>query len=454
LTPNTLNTLSFKSASELRQLLHARKISSVELTNYFLDRLEKLGPHYNALAESTHSLALAQATLADKLLPKSTPDVLATKDIPTRWGAPPFRNQVFNYDATVIQRLQQAGAILIGKLAMIEFAGGGTYAFANASLDGPGINPWNNKYWSGGSSSGSAIAVATGLVPLALGSETWGSIIMPATCCGITGLRPTWGLVSRYGAMELARAMDKIGPMAHSVEDCGWFLQAVAGQDPLDESTLGSAFKFEAKITQEKLRIAILPSEFSGSPETEKVFLTALTALSEAGITMTQIDFPEYPYQELTSTILGYEVAAAHKEFIASKDFEQLLDAHQKKDLKQYLHIPEAKYLWALQQRGEILEQLSDILGQFDAFITPTLLNEAVKLNTNLLKQTSRNSIDYSTLGSLFGLPALTLPMGFGQFGLPLGISIIGKPFEENVLLQIGLRFQRETKWHQLHPDV
>src|SRR3990172_10798374 len=236
--------VAFKTATELSRMLRARKISSVELTQIFLDRLETLGPQYKALAELTGGLAMEQARRADRLLRGSRPaaplrgipygakDLLATNGVPTRWGSPAHRDQVLQYDATVVRKLEDAGAVLTGKLAMVELAGGGGYEYASASLHGPGLNPWNVGHWSGGSSSGSGSAVAAGLVPYALGSETWGSIVTPSSYCGVTGLRPTWGLVSRYGAMELSWSMDKVGPMGRSAEDCGWVLQAISPAHP------------------------------------------------------------------------------------------------------------------------------------------------------------------------------------------------------------------------------
>lgn len=462
------NDLNFKSASELRRLLDTRQVSSLELTRYFLDRIEQLGPRYNAVAELTRNLAIRQARHADKLLHKRNPlklpllgipygvkDILATKNIPTRWGAIPFRNQIFNFDATVIQRMQDAGAVLIAKLSMIELAGAGSYASTGASLHGPGINPWNTKYWTGGSSSGSASAIAAGLVPLALGSETWGSIVMPSACCGITGLRPTWGRVSRYGALELAWSMDKIGPMAHSAEDCGWALQAIAGEDLKDDTTLARPlFKFSSRVRHKEFHLGVLPSNFSQKPEIKKTFLDALDALRQVGIKVTPINFPEHPYEALTSTIFGSETATAFEEFIKSKRLNQLLDPHVKNDLKHYLRITASEYLRAQRMRDRIAKQAHEILNKFDGFVSPTLGNEAVKLNCNLLKMLSQKSRDYSVLGALFGLPALTMPMGFGPHGLPLGVTITGKPFDENTLLQMGMLFQRETDWHRMNPKI
>ena len=273
------NDFAFASIVELARLLRARKISSVELTQLFLDRLEKFGPRYNALAELTRELAMQQARRADRVgakhasplhgIPYGAKDLLATKNIPTRWGSPAHRDQVFDYDATAITKMRAAGAVLIGKLAMVELAGGGGYEFASASLHGAGLNPWNTNHWAGGSSSGSGSAVAAGLVPFALGSETWGSIMSPSGYCGVTGLRPTWGLVSRAGALELAWTMDKIGPLARSAEDCGWILQVLAGRDETDPTTTRD-FHFQSRIARREYRVGILPIDFSYQPELEK----------------------------------------------------------------------------------------------------------------------------------------------------------------------------------------
>src|SRR5689334_4394451 len=233
----------FATITELSAALRAREISSRELTKIFGKRLEKLGPEYNALACSLVKPGRNQAKDADGELkrerfrgplqgiPYAVKDLIAVAKYPTTWGARPFADQVFDEDATVIQRLSDQKAVLIGKLAMIELAGGGDYSSASASLQGPCLNPWNKSYWAGGSSSGSGAAVAAGLVPYALGSETSGSILTPASYCGVTGLRPTYGLVSRHGAMALSWTLDKLGVLGRSADDCGWVLRTIAGRD-------------------------------------------------------------------------------------------------------------------------------------------------------------------------------------------------------------------------------
>lgn len=458
--------LYFAGIGDLRRLLRAGTISSVELTRLFLDRLAAHGPQYNALAELTPDLALGQARRADVILrrgkahsplvgiPYGAKDLLATRGIPTRWGAAPYRDQVFDYDATVITRLRAAGAVLIGKLAMVELAGGGGYHYASASLQGPGLNPWGLSHWSGGSSSGSGSAVAAGLVPYALGSETWGSIMTPSSFCGITGLRPTWGLVSRSGAMELAWSMDKIGPLARSAEDCGWVLQAIAGHDPGDFTSARRGFVFQRRAPRRRYRLGVLPLDYAGTPDgtpTERAFAEALRVLRRAGMTAAAARWPDYPYTDIARTILGGEVAAAHETFIRSERLDALVDAGQKDGLRGYLALTAADYARASAQRVEVTRAILALFDRFDALVCPTLTGEASTLDTNLSTRFGR-ARGASVLGALAGVPALSVPMGFGPNGLPLGLSITGNLFSENTILQIGMAFQGETDWHRRRP--
>src|SRR5437899_9277869 len=240
----------FLPASELAKRIQSKALSPVDLTKAYLDRSEKLGPKLNAYARLTPEIALADADAADKEIkrghyrgplhgiPYAAKDLLSAKGLPTTWGAKPYENQVFGYDATVIEHLRRVGAILIGKAAMIELAGGMNYRFASASLEGPAKNPWNTKCWTCGSSSGSGAIVAAGLAGFAIGTETWGSIVCPSAFCGVSGLRPTYGRVSRYGAMALSYSMDKIGPMARRAADCARVFGAIAGHDPKDRGTV------------------------------------------------------------------------------------------------------------------------------------------------------------------------------------------------------------------------
>ncbi len=252
-----MSDLAFRPVRELSELVRTRQVSSVQLAETFLDRLETVGPRFNATVTVTRELALEQARRADDELdrgeyrgplhgiPYGAKDLLATKGIPTTWGAAPLRNQVFDYDATVIRKLRDAGAVLAAKMAMVEMAGGMGYESFDASFSGPGLNPWDTTRWAGGSSSGSGAAVAAGLVPFAIGSETWGSILVPGSFCGLAGLRPTYGRVSRHGAMALSWSMDKLGPLCLTADDCGLVLDAIAGPDPLDATTTNRHYRYD-----------------------------------------------------------------------------------------------------------------------------------------------------------------------------------------------------------------
>src|SRR5436190_52151 len=259
------------SVSELAKRIEAKKLSPVELTQIYLDRSQKLGPRFNAYAHLTPEIALEQAKAAEKEIqrghyrgplhgiPYAAKDLLAVKGLPTTWGAKPYADQVFDYNATVIDHLHGVGAVMVGKASMIELAGGMGYRFASASLQREAKNPWDTTCWTCGSSSGSGAIVAAGLAAFAIGTETWGSIICPSAFCGVSGLRPTYGRVSRYGAMALAPSMDKIGPMARSAEDCVGIFAAIAGYDSNDTGSLqdNEAF-FRYAPPQHPVRIGVL----------------------------------------------------------------------------------------------------------------------------------------------------------------------------------------------------
>src|SRR5213596_2491674 len=253
----------YLSVSELAKRIESKKLSPVELTLIYLDRSQKLGPRFNAYAHLTPEIALEQAKAAEKEIqrghyrgplhgiPYAAKDLLAVKGLPTTWGAKPYADQVFDYNATVIDHLNRVGAVMLGKASMIELAGGMGYRFASASLSGAAKNPWDASCWTCGSSSGSGAIVGAALAAFAIGTETWGSIICPSAYCGISGLRPTYGRVSRYGAMALSYSMDKIGPLARSAEDCARVFAAIAGHDFSDRGTLPidkAAFTYSASL--------------------------------------------------------------------------------------------------------------------------------------------------------------------------------------------------------------
>src|SRR5271167_2710002 len=301
----------YESASELAKRIESRQLSPVELTESYLARSEKLGPKLNAYARLTPEIALEQARAAEKEIrrghyrgplhgiPYAAKDLFAVKGVPTTWGAQPYQDQVFDYNATVIEHLHHAGAILLGKAAMIELAGGMDYMFASASLQGETKNPWDTSCWTCGSSSGSGAIVAAGLAGFAIGTETWGSILCPSAFCGVSGLRPTFGRVSRYGAMALAYSMDKIGPMARSAEDCTRIFAAIAGHDPLDRDTLSidkAAFTYSPsmELKARSLRVGWLTNGWKDyQPGIAKALDTAHKVLQKRFPGMKAVALPE-----------------------------------------------------------------------------------------------------------------------------------------------------------------
>jgi aspartyl-tRNA(Asn)/glutamyl-tRNA(Gln) amidotransferase subunit A len=295
--------------------------------------------------------------------------------------------------------------------------------------------------------------VAAGLVPYALGSETWGSIMTPSAYCGITGLRPTWGLVSRHGAMELSWTMDKIGPMARTAEDCGWVLAAIAGADGRDPTVTRPGFVFTPRKARRDLRLGVLPADFSDAPDLEAAFEEAVRVLRRSGMRVGQARVPDHPYVETAQTLLNGDMAAAHAELIQSERLDLLVDAGQKNGLREAVKLPASDYVRAQQRRALITRDILRLFDTFDALVSPSLMNEALTLETNI-KAMPRKRGNYSVLGALCGVPALGLPMGFGRQGLPLSLAITGNLFDEATILQVGMLFQRETDWHLRRPPV
>jgi aspartyl-tRNA(Asn)/glutamyl-tRNA(Gln) amidotransferase subunit A len=467
---------AYFSVSRLTELLRARQISSVDLTRAFLERLERLGPRYNALALSLGREAVAQAKEVDgdlkrgryrsavQGIPFAVKDLLAVKGHPTTWGAKPTAAQVFDYDATVVTRLRKAGAILIGKLAMVQLAGGGGYRTAQASLFGAGLNPWDRSRWSGGSSSGSGSAVAAGLVPFAIGSETSGSIITPAAFCGITGLRPTYGLVSRFGAMPLSWTMDKLGPMARSAEDCGMILQVIAGKDEQDPGTLGKSFYYTPQYGRpiKEIKVGYNPADFEGwpDPECRKPLLDALAAFRSLGTQMIETQLPDMPYGPVTNTIITSEGASVFEPWIRDGRIDQLTDPWQIAGLRSGLDITAADYLKAMRIRRLIQQGIRKVMTDVDVLLAPARYSIAPKVTQRLDLPTSKIEAPPTQAmralipaGNLAGLPGLSVPCGFAE-GLPVGLQIVGRPLSENLLLTLGVAFQKATDWHTKHPNL
>ena len=469
----------FAGIPELSRMLLAKEVTALDLARAFGRRLETLGPRYNALALPLTERAIRQAKAVDAEIdpwrkrghlrgplegvPYGAKDLLSVAGQITTWGARPFAAQVFDYDATVVHKLESAGAPLVGKLAMVELAGGPGYRYASASLTGPGLNPWDRTRWSGGSSSGSAIAVAAGLVPFAIGSETSGSILTPAAFCGVTALRPTYGLVSRYGAMPLSWTLDKLGPFCRSAEDCGLVLQAIAGGDRRDPGSAGKSFYYTPQYARKMsdLRIGFAPADFSEWPDeaARPAFRQALEVMRGLGATMVETRLPDFPYGAIVSAILSVDAASVFEPLILSGKVEELADRKQIAGLKAGLEIPANVYLKAMRVRRLAREAILKLFGDVDVLVTPACLGTAPKIDEPLDHRPDRAKPKDAGLtglipaGNLAGMPALALPCGFAD-NLPVALQLAGAPFTENTLLAVGKEFQIRTDWHKRKPSV
>ena len=385
----------FASISEISTRLRAKEFSAVELTNAFCDRLEKIGGAHNALAHSLRKSAIKKAKDVDgdlkrertrgplQGIPYGAKDLLAVKKQPTEWGSRAFAGQKFDEDAFVIKKLDAAGAILIGKLAMIELAGGVGYQTASASSTGPAQNPWDRTRWAGGSSSGAGVATAAGLVTFALGSETSGSIITPSAFCGVTGLRPTYGLVSRRGAMSLSWTLDKIGPMCRSADDCGLVLHAIAGGDPEDPGSARKGFayvpQFDRKITD--FTIGYAPIDFErAAPEAQPALQAALAVMKASGAKFKEVEIPDFPYGALIETVIGAEAASIFEDLIRGDKLQQMADPSQAATLKAALDITAIDYLKAMRIRTLVRAAFRELYYDIDMLLTPSRLSPAPRL--------------------------------------------------------------------------
>lgn len=461
----------FSSVVELAKQIESKQLSPVELTQSYLERSEKLGPKLNAYARMMPSIALEQAQMAEKEIrrghyrgplhgiPYAAKDLLSVRGIPTTWGARPFANQVFDYNATVIEHLNHVGAILIGKASMIELAGGLGYMYASASLQGETKNPWNTNCWTCGSSSGSAAIVAAGLAAFAIGTETWGSILCPSAFCGISGFRPTYGRVSRYGAMALSYSMDKIGPMARSAEDCTQIFAAIAGHDFLDRSTLPidkAAFTYSPAndLKSRALRIGWLRNAWKEyDPSVAKVTDAAHKALQHHFPAVKDARLPEGPWEDAANIILNCEVSSSFSDLIRSGKVAELADPLAHIGGYVNLTLSGADYNSALRVREVLQKQMTDLFDSYDVLAAATQPVPATPLDMDLSKGLSFPD-PLGAIGNLCGLPALSVPCGFTDKKLPVGLQFVARAGDDAAVLQAGHAFQQFTDWHHKHPSL
>ncbi|MGB2868415.1 MAG: amidase [Bacteroidota bacterium] len=443
--PSNLEDLAFSTIGELSQLIRTRKVTSEQLTRMYLGRLKKYGPKLECVITLTESLAVVQAKRADAEIargvyrgplhgiPYGAKDLLSVKGVRTTWGSVPFKEQVFDEDASVIKRLERAGAVLVAKLTMGELAWGDVW------FGGMTRNPWNYKQGSSGSSAGSASATAAGLVGFAIGTETWGSIVSPSTRCGVTGLRPTYGRVSRKGAMALSWSMDKIGPICRSVEDCALVFNAIQGPDGEDQTLYDVPFNYDPNVDLTKLRIGYYKSAFDSLKSNKSLADSVLTVLRSLGAKLVPIELPKgYSIDDL-SIILSAEAAAAFDELTRNgKDdlmVRQIKNAWPNSFRTSRL-IPAVEYIQANRIRTLVIRDMQKLMNDIDVYVTPSFGGD------NLL------------LTNLTGHPCVVLPDGFTKEGTPSSISFMGQLFGEAKLLAVAKKYQDATSFHLKHPKL
>jgi aspartyl-tRNA(Asn)/glutamyl-tRNA(Gln) amidotransferase subunit A len=464
----------YLSLRELGRLLRTRKLSPVELTDSFLERSERLGPTFNAYATLTPETARRQARIAEREIvsgryrgplhgiPYAPKDLLAAKGYPTTWGARPYAQQTLDENATVIERLNDAGAIMIGKAAMIELAGGLGYTSGNASLSGPCRNPWNTDYWTCGSSSGSGAITAGALAAFTLGSDTRGSIICPSAHCGISGMRPSFGRVSRYGAMAIAWSMDKIGPMARTADCCGLILSVIAGHDPLDHDSLPSAlssFRYTGPSRATKpLRIGRLTNVFpKADPALHEASAAALRVLEQHGAIVADAELPDGPFEEAAELVILMESASAFSELLQSGRCAELSDPHGQINGYASMEFSTGDYLHVQRVRTFLQKKIDKLFERFDVIAAPGEGDTAIPFSAPPESEDDERPIDSrqpDAISSLCGLPAITVPCGFSKARLPLGIQFLGRALNDHAVIAAANLFQTHTDWHTKRPPV
>lgn len=442
--PGNFEELAFYPVTALSQLIKSRRITSIELTQLYLSRLKKYGPRLECVITLTEDLALQQAKRADEEIasgkyrgplhgiPWGAKDLLSTKGIKTTWGAMPYKDQIIDEDATVVKRLEEAGAVLVAKLSM------GALAMGDVWFGGKTRNPWNPEQGSSGSSAGSAAATAAGLVGFSIGTETLGSIVSPSTRCNVTGLRPTFGRVSRYGAMALSWSMDKIGPICRTVEDCALVFHSIFGPDDKDLTVVDLPFNWDPSLNLKDIRVGFLKKAFEREGDDKANNEAALAALRSLGIELIPFDLPDFPVYNL-SFILSAEAAAAFDELTRTNRDDLLVRQTAgawPNSFRQSRLIPAVEYIQANRLRTLLMQEMAEKMKGIDVYIAPS------RGSANLL------------ITNLTGHPAVLVPSGHNDKERPTPLTFTGNLFEESKALRVAKAYQDATEFHLKHPDL
>jgi len=439
--PSKIEDCAFYTIGQLAYLIRTRQITSEELTRMYIERLKEYGPQLECVITVTEELGIKQARKADEEIkngrylgplhgiPYGAKDLLAVSGYKTTWGANTHKDQIINETATVIKKLENSGAVLIAKLTL------GALAWGDIWYGGKTRNPWDIEKGSSGSSAGPGSATAAGLVAFSIGSETWGSIISPSSVNGVTGLRPSFGTISKSGAMALSWSMDKLGPMCRSVDDCALVYNAIKGPDKIDHSVVDVPFQVPNKKELTSLRVGYIKSAF----ENEKTTLNdknVLLKLKELGFDLIPIELPEFPTNSL-SFLLNVEAAAAFDELTRNKT-DSILTRQIKwawpNIFRQARHVPAVEYIQANRARVLLNQKMADLFLNIDVYVIPSFWKD------NLLRT------------NLTGHPCVVLPNGFNKEGLPTSISFIGNLYKDGQVIAVSQAYQSTTRWHKKYP--
>lgn len=445
--PDHKNDLAFYSIEQLASLIKNKKISSVALTQFFIDRIKKWGDTLQCVITITQDIAMEQAHKADAEIaagkyrgllhgiPYGLKDLFAVKGTKTTWGAAPYKNQNIDEDAFVYNQLKEAGAVLVAKFTL------GALAMGDYWYGGRTKNPWNINFGSSGSSAGSTSATVAGLVPFAIGTETYGSIVSPSTTCGATGLRPTFGSVSRSGAMALSYSLDKVGPICRSAADAAVVFNYIHGTDGKDQAAVNMPFNYTPQKPIQQMRIAYAKNYFDKIKDTSRNEWKVLTAFKNMGVTLIPVNFPDsgvYTFN-IMDVVIGVECAAQFDE-MTRNNIDDELTRQTKYDWPNQFRtarfVPAVEYINAQRHRYVLMQKVNEVLQQYDAIICP-----------------SRGDGNQGAITNLTGHPVVCVPTGFDKrLNLPTGISFVGKLYDEATLLNIADAYQKSTPWEDMHP--
>ena len=447
--PANKNELAFYSLLQLASLIKNKKISSVALTQFFIERIRKYGDSLQCVISVTEELAMQQAQQADEEIakgkyrgplhgiPYGLKDLFAVKGTKTTWGAAPYKNQTIDEDAFVYTQLKEAGAVLVAKFTL------GALAMGDYWYGGRTKNPWNTKTGSSGSSAGSTSATVAGLVPFAIGTETWGSIVSPASTCGATGLRPTFGSISRSGAMTLSWSLDKVGPICRSAEDAAVVFNYIHGTDGLDMSAVNKPFNYKPDTDIKKLKVGYAKNYFDKITDTGRNEWKVLEAYKNMGVELIPVNFPDsgvYNFN-IMDIVISAECAAAFDEFTRN-NMDDEMTQQGKFDWPNSFRVSRlmsaVEYINANRHRYLLMQKVNEVMNTIDVLICPT-----------------RGSGNQGAITNLTGHPVVCMPTGFDKRNnLPTSITLIGKLYDEATILSAAKAYQDATEWDDMHPPM